>query len=501
MHLARDVRIVFAVPDHPWVESADGADVRVAMTVARPSDIEHRAQLCRVVRETATDSEPVIELECSTTSVINSSLSGGINARSPVPLAANAGMCFQGVVPAGGGFKVEPSTARDLSAHNSELIPVLRPYVIGRDLVQSPSTRYIIDLFGLSENDVRTRWPRVYQHLTDRVLPERAQNRRSSYREKWWLFAEPRPAMRKALAGLSRYVGTPYTAKHRPFIFLDSNIVPDAMVYAIASADAFVLGALSSRIHVVWALAAGGRLGIGNDPRYTSNATFLPFPFPDPDEAATQRIRDLGEQLDAHRKRQQAIHPDLTITGMYNVLEKLRSGEDLTTKEKKIHEDGLVSVLKQIHDDLDAAVFDAYGWPHDLSDEMILERLVALNAERAEEERRGLVRWLRPEFQNPAGAPAPAERQESIALGEPSVPKAAASPAAAWPKELPRQIAAVRDLVSTTRAQDGWSAAETARAFRGARTKDVKPVLDSLAAVGLLVAFDTTHGRRWQASV
>ena len=86
---------------------------------------------------------------------------------------------------------------------------------------------------------------------------------------------------------------------------------------------------------------------------------------------------------------------------MYNVLEKLRSGEALTAKEKVIHEQGLVSVLKQIHDDLDAAVFDAYGWPHDLTDEQILERLVALNAERAAEEKRGLIRWLRPEFQEP----------------------------------------------------------------------------------------------------
>jgi hypothetical protein len=72
---------------------------------------------------------------------------------------------------------------------------------------------------------------------------------------------------------------------------------------------------------------------------------------------------------------------------MYNVLEKLRSGEALTDKERAIHEKGLVSVLKQIHEDLDREVFAAYGWPSDLSDEEILERLVALNHERAEEER------------------------------------------------------------------------------------------------------------------
>ena len=107
--------------------------------------------------------------------------------------------------------------------------------------------------------------------------------------------------------------------------------------------------------------AAGGRLGVGNDPRYNKTRCFETFPFPDPDESTRQRIRELGEQLDAHRKRQQQLHPELTMTGMYNVLEKLRAGEPLSKKEQLIHEQGLVSVLKQIHDDLDAAVFAAYG--------------------------------------------------------------------------------------------------------------------------------------------
>ena len=45
-------------------------------------------------------------------------------------------------------------------------------------------------------------------------------------------------------------------------------------------------------------------------------------------------------------------------------------------------------------------------------DETLLERLVALNAERAQEEKRGLIRYLRPEFQDPnfkASAPEQAE--------------------------------------------------------------------------------------------
>jgi hypothetical protein len=184
---------------------------------------------------------------------------------------------------------------------------------------------------------------------------------------------------------------------------------------------------------------------------------------------------------------------------MYNVLEKLRSGDALTEKEKVIHEQGLVSVLQQIHDDLDAAVFDAYGWPHDLTDEQILERLVALNAVRAEEERRGIVRWLRPEFQNPAGAGA--AQQTTMAGVAIEATEAEAKPKAAipWPKELPLQIAAIRDLVGNT--AESWTLDRAARAFKGAKRTQVQSVLDSLAALGLLVTFGDGTERQWRASL
>jgi hypothetical protein len=77
----------------------------------------------------------------------------------------------------------------------------------------------------------------------------------------------------------------------------------------------------------------------------------------------------------------------------------LKSGEPLNDSEKAIHEAGCVGVIHQLHNEIDGAVAAAYGWPVDLSEEQILTRLVALNKERAEEERKGLVRWLRPEYQ------------------------------------------------------------------------------------------------------
>lgn len=112
-------------------------------------------------------------------------------------------------------------------------------------------------------------------------------------------------------------------------------------------------------------------------------------------------IDQSAKSLDAHRKRILAEHPHLTLTGLYNVLERLRAGagrNDLDESERRIFDDGLVLILEELHDRLDAAVTAAYGWPADLPDDQILARLVALNQERAAEERRGLVRWLRPDL-------------------------------------------------------------------------------------------------------
>src|ERR1019366_2584909 len=116
------------------------------------------------------------------------------------------------------------------------------------------------------EEEARKKAPQLYQRLVDRVLPERRQNNRASYREKWWLFAEPRPAMRKAIDSLERFIVTPYTAKHRPFTFVAGNVFPDAMAYTIPSSDAFLLGLLTCRVHHLWALNSGGTLE--DRPRY-----------------------------------------------------------------------------------------------------------------------------------------------------------------------------------------------------------------------------------------
>ena len=89
----------------------------------------------------------------------------------------------------------------------------------------------------------------------------------------------------------------------------------------------------------------------------------------------------------------------------------------LTADEERIKEQGLILILKELHDTIDRLTAEAYGWPVDLSDDEILERLVALNAERAKEEAAGHVRWLRPDYQIPRFAKGAAAKTGELELG------------------------------------------------------------------------------------
>ncbi len=489
------VHIAYAIPDHPWVDAADGADVRIAMTVVAPAS--GSGTLAEVTREAPGVESLDVDLALRT-GIIRANLAVSADVASASRLRANAGICGQGMKLVGDGFFVDPAFApQDRSVATGDR--VVRHFIGPQDVLRGLPGRYVIDFCGLSEDEARRSSARAYHHVLTNVKPLRDQNKRASIRELWWRFAWERPVLRRAIKGLSFYFVTLETSKHRFFSAVAANALWDGSLFAVASDDWYVGGVLSSGLHVAWSLAAGSRLGVGNDPRYNNSLCFETFPFPDPPPALRKRIAALAESLDAHRKARQAEHPGLTITGMYNVLEKLRAGEPLDDKDRAIHEKALVSVLQKIHDDLDAAVFDAYGWPHDLTAEQILERLVALNTERAEEEKQGLVRWLRPDFQNPTGKQAATQTTLAGAEGEPAEGEGALVPAAArvWPKKMAEQVSAVRDVLAGSTAL--WTTERVAGCFQGAKAKDVEPVLESLAALGLALPFDGEDGARWKA--
>lgn len=490
--------LAFAIPDHPWVDSAESAAVRIAMTVG--SRDQSPGNMLSVLAEMSGPEDESIVTFSTEFGEIFEDLRIGADIAATKRLGQNMGICGQGMKLVGDFFI--PEAVRSSFAPEGGPGSTVRRMVAPSDVLNYGIGRVVIDFFGLSEDDARAKDPVAFQHLLDHVKPLRDLNKRDSIRKLWWRYAWERPVIREALQGLDRYFVTLETAKHRVFTAVTSDVLWDGSLFAFALNDWFHAGVLSSRIHCLWAVSAGGKLG--PTPRYNAYRCFETFPFPPATEAQQQRIRDLGEALDAHRKKQQAAHPGLTITGMYNVLEKLRSGEALTDKERKIHDDGLVSVLKKIHDDLDAAVFDAYGWPATLSDDEILERLVALNHERAAEEKRGLIRWLRPEFQAKAGV---GDGQQEIETGDddaddadeqaaekPKRSRGAAKKSAAepkkpaqaakqpWPKDLAEQTRAVRGALAT--AGDVMTAADLARQFKNAKAPRVEEILATLVALG-----------------
>jgi hypothetical protein len=482
-HLAANppLSILFAIPDHPWVDVVDGAAVRIAMTVATSG--VHDGLLSQAISEKETEGDGFEVEFVSIRGRINPDLTIGADVAGTVELVANGKLCYRGVQIIGDGFIVTRDEAKILGLGSIKgLENYIREYRNGRDLTARPRGVMVIDLFGLNENDLRVKFPAVYQWVLERVKPERDQNNRKGYREKWWIFGEARGEMRPALSGLRRYIATVETSKYRFFVFLDQSIMPDNKLINIAVDDAYFFGVLSTRIHACWSLATGGILG--PTPVYVKTRCFETFPFPATTESQKTRIRDLAEQLDAHRKRQQAEHPDLTMTGMYNVLEKLRDNTPLTTAERKIHEQGLVSVLKQLRDDLDAAVFAAYGWPATLTDQQILEKLVVLNAERAAEEAKGTIRWLRPEYQC-RGEKA---QQTELAVGHSpqkvaTKDKKTSKPKPlAWPKDLPEQVRLLRELLATQSAP--VTAKTLAKFFTRARVEKIEELLQALVTLG-----------------
>ena len=276
-------------------------------------------------------------------------------------------------------LKSQPKCSlRPLNPNGRTNSDVIRPWVNGQDITGRPRDMWIID-FGtnMSEADAAL-YELPFEYVRKHVKPEREKNNRQSYRERWWIHAEPRPAMHAARAKVEQLIATVAVAKHRLFVWLSGNVLPDHRLFVFARDDDYFFGVLHSRIHEVWSLATSSRHGDGSEggrPTYNNTTCFETFPFPWPPgqepaddprvEAIAQAARELVQLRDAWLNPPGASDADLkkrTLTNLYNAWP---------------------TWLDNAHRKLDAAVFAAYGWPAELSDEEILARLLALNLARA----------------------------------------------------------------------------------------------------------------------
>ncbi len=488
-HLAGDggtkapppLALAVAVPDHPWVDDVYAAAVRVAMTVGVPGPAEGAVLRVELVRgsEDAPEDEPrhaEIVVERGT---VYSDLRAGVDPATLSPLRANEGVTHTGVQLNGDGFLVSPETAAEFETDGASHA-LLKTFWGGTQIKKgNPREQLVIDTFGLTEHELRDGYPNAYAHLYDTVKPFRDENNRPKIRDLWWIHGWERPEMRLATEGLTRYLGTVETSKHRYFAYLGADALANNSVVVLAFEDPYHFGVLSSRIHTTWAVEKGGTLE--DRPRYTHSEVFDRFPFPDATDAQKDTIREAAERLDAHRVRVLAAHPRLTYTEIYNVMEAEREaaeeeGEPLTEKQQRTHRAVGLSLLAQIHADLDRAVADAYGWPVGSAPAEIVRRLSLLNLERQAEEAGGLVRYLRPAFQ------APGETTQAELEVEALEVEARSAEPEPWPSVLPERARAVRRVLQETSAPA--SAEAVARAFRRAPRRDVSDLLDTLVELG-----------------
>jgi type II restriction/modification system DNA methylase subunit YeeA len=352
--------IFWAESDRDWI--LDGATVHVSMI-----GFDNGSEINYV-------------LDSRNVKAINSDLTSKIDLADAKRLPANFGIAFRGTTKTGD-FDIEPSIAIEMlkTSGNPNGRPnsdVLKPWVNGGDIAGHRRGMWIID-YGIDMPiEEAALYERPFEYALKFIKPVREKSREKALRENWWLFERPRPEMRQALQRFQRYIVTPAVSKHRLFDWLQHPTLPDQQLIVFARDDDYFFGVLHSKPHELWTRAQGTQLREAESgQRYTPTTTFETFPFPWPPgqepqddprvEAVAQAARELVEKRDNWLNppdTPEEVLKKRTLTNLYN--------------ERP-------TWLKNAHQKLDKAVFEAYGWPEDLTDEEILARLLALNLARA----------------------------------------------------------------------------------------------------------------------
>ena len=367
--------IYSAAPNQPW--PTNDADVRISI-------VHLAAGNCRT-------SAPPPELLGVRVSSINTRLVAGTERGEPQRLCENDSKCFVGNMP-GGPFDVGKDDVARLHARRGD--GCVYRYIRGEDINKSPiqtSDAQIIYFSGASLESVMSTFPDALELVRERVKPLRDGNPRASRRDRWWLHSEECTSLYTALFGLTRCLVVAQSAKHFAFAFQPTDRVfsNTVMVFPDDSDSSFAV--LQSRVHLVWAsMMKAGHGGQGNVSRYRGDEIVATFPWPP--QQAKEALSDVGKQLNEARASH-LVAMNYGFTRLYDLLKEAQcdAPEVLT--------------LRVLHVELDRAVLAAYGWS-DLAvppyttpvtsvegtglavfENEILDRLFALNARRAAEEK------------------------------------------------------------------------------------------------------------------
>ncbi|HEY5310967.1 MAG TPA: DNA methyltransferase [Pirellulales bacterium] len=387
--------IYFAESDRDWI--LDGANVHVSMV-----GFDDGTEQTRIL-----DGRPV--------ATVNANLTATADAGSAKRLRSNLSVSFMGDTK-GGGFDIDEQTATALlqapNPHGRPNSDVVVPWVNGLDITRRPRGMWIVDFGTDATESEAALYEAPFALVRQRVLPDRQKNKRQSYRDKWWLHVESRPAMRRALFSLERFVATISVGKHRVFAWMARPTLPDHQLFVFGGPTNSFFGVLHSRPHEVWARAQGTQVRERESGfRYTATTCFDTFPFPGPIQVAGKSIAGAARELDELRNnwlnppewtREEVLEFPGSVDGPWARYVQQPNGQGIGTVRyprlvpkdadaaKKLAKRTLTNLYNErptwldfAHKKLDAAVFDAYGWPADLSDDDLLARLLALNLQRA----------------------------------------------------------------------------------------------------------------------
>ena len=342
--------IFMAYPDRNWL--LEGANVHISIV-----GFDNGAQTDKTIDDVAVEQ-------------INANLTSGVNVLVARKLAANDGIVFRG--PGTSPFDIPGDLAAQMlaSSGNPNRKPnsdVIFPVRNGHDLSGRPRGYYTINFGDLTLEEAS-----MYEAPFE-YAKQAAEKENPDLTGNYWQFQQSATGMQAALTGLHRYIAHSVTGKHITFSWVDAGVICNSATNVFARDDDYFFGILHSRIHEVWAWALGTQLRDRQSGfRYLPTACFDTFPFPEPDAAQRAAVAAAAGRL--NELRDNWLNP--AETG------ELKPGELRRRTLTNLY-NARPTWLNNAHLALDAAVAAAYGWPANLDDAAILERLLALNLARS----------------------------------------------------------------------------------------------------------------------
>ncbi len=331
------------------------------------------------------------KLDGSATSSISAYLATGTTHDDPARLAENENRSFVGSFVLGMGFTFDDTDKKGVASPLAEMQrliennpankEVIFPYIGGEELNSSPTHkhhRFVINFWdyplrrdlhprrswfkaserrqkewlreGVVPHDyprpVAQDWSDLLEIVRTRVLPIRKEQKAKDRRERWWQYGRRTPALHRAIKGLDRVLAISAVGQHSVFSFLPNGMVfaHRLIVFPFSSYSAFCV--LQSRLHEFWVRRFSSTLK--DDLCYSPSDCFKTYPFPNK-WSSSPALEKAGKN-----------YYDFRAALM------VKRGEGLTRIYNHFHDryknDPDIAQLRELHEEMDRAVFDEYGW-------------------------------------------------------------------------------------------------------------------------------------------